>query len=138
MSTIITLDPNNDRSQSLNQLGSYLYTTKAAGMHTVSCQVNMQPVSGITITIAQSGSASNSVTSATPAAAPTIVSTANAGSGAPATAIQSNIGQNNTQLAATYNCAIGDVLTITLASSTAIDTNINDFKATLNIRAGTV
>lgn len=110
MATIITKI---DESQIVTNLDTYNYTVLVAGMYAVACTVSEIPVSAITIALKQNGSTKASV-------------------GVPAAtqAIQ--------QLQVIMNCAINDVIGVTLASSAAQDNQINDFKALINIRQGTV
>lgn len=84
-------------------LGVYTHTTANNGMYFASAIVNAVPITGVIITIAQSGSATVSVSS--PAASDT---------------------QNHIELQKVFNCTAGDVITITLASSSAIDNGINN------------
>lgn len=112
MATIIT---GIMQSKVLSNLDSYTHTTQLASMYTVQVHLEENPPSGCTITIAQSGSTSNSTSTATPAAT-----------------------QNHVELRTVLNCAIGDVITVTLASPTAAETAPNVLKAILKITAGQV
>ena len=74
-------------------LGTYTYTTSIASMFFVAAQSLENPPSSLSITIAQTGSTAVSVTSTAPAAAQEAI----------------NIQQ-------VFNCAIGDLITITISS----------------------
>jgi hypothetical protein len=136
MSTIITLDPNNDRSQSINQLGMYVYTVKSAGLHTASLAINERPVSGITITVLQN--ATTVLTTSAPTASPSSPTVTGAGSGPLTAPSVGGLGQQVINARVLLNCAANDTITFTVASATAHDANLNDFKGILNIRQGQV
>jgi hypothetical protein len=97
----------------INGLDTYNYTVINSGLHTVSLGINEIPPSGITITIKKNGS--------------TIASTS-----APAAS------QQVINLSALINCTASDVLGVVVASASAIDSGLNDFKGILNIRQGIV
>jgi hypothetical protein len=136
MSTTITLDPNNNRSQILNQLGTYNYTVPSAGMYTITCNANVRAASGLIIALAQNSTAI--ATSPTPTSPSLTTTVTGAGTGPVTASYSSQIGQENINLSSTVTCAAGDVLSATLSSSVAHDSKLNDFKAILNIRPGTV
>ncbi len=94
-------------------LGVFTHTTAVTGPYFVSARCDENPTSGVTITIAQSGSATNTVTSAAPTAA-----------------------QSDIQLSKLFMCAAGDVITVTLASSTDIDQQYNTVKTTVVLTQG--
>lgn len=81
-----------------------------AGLVLASAVATEVPTSGVILTIAQTGSTSVSVSSATPTA-----------------------GQNIISLQQLFNCAIGDVITVTIASSTPIDEQLNTVKTTISV-----
>ena|SRR5665213_2136149 len=99
----------------LTNLDTYNHTTASASMYTVEVKLSEVPPSGCTITIAQSGSTSNSVSTTAPAAT-----------------------QNHVELRTILNCAIGDVIAVTLASSAPIDQGPNAIRASLKISPGLV
>lgn len=99
----------------LTNLDTYNHTTLSPSMYTVQVMLTEVPPSGCTITIAQSGSRTTSVSTSAPAAT-----------------------QSHVELRTVLNCAISDVIAITLASSTAIDTGPNAIKAILRITPGLV
>jgi hypothetical protein len=98
-----------------NGLGTWSITLTAAGMHTAQMSCNMTPPSGIIMTIAQTGSASSSVSSVAPTPA-----------------------QNHIELRQQFNCAIGDIITFTIASSSAIDKSLNEVRTIIGLHVGTV
>ena len=110
MATIIT---DISESKIMTNLDTYNYTAQAAGMYIVSCAISEIPVSGITIALKQNGSTKASVA-------------------APAST------QSVQQLQVIMNCDLNDVIGVTIASSVAQDNQINDFKALINIRQGTI
>lgn len=97
--------------KSVIDLDTYNHTVKTAGMYVVDCVVSDIPPSGVIITIQKNGS--TVATSTAPAAT-----------------------QGTTGLRRVINCAVADVLTVILSSSTASDTGKNRIKATLNIHVG--
>jgi|SRR5665213_1404263 len=112
MATIIT---GIESTKVLSNLDTYNHTALSASMYTVSVKLSEVPPSGCTITIAQSGSTSNSVSTSVPAAT-----------------------QNHVELRTLLNCAVNDVISVTLASSSAIDQGPNAIKASLKISVGQV
>jgi hypothetical protein len=84
-----------------------------AGQYTINTLTTDIPPSGIVVTISQSGSTSKSVV--TPTTSP----------------VQTNIESN-----ATFNCAIGDILTIALTSSAPIDQPPNLIRTIITLRQG--
>jgi hypothetical protein len=136
MSTIITLDPNNDKTQSIIAMGTYNYTVGTAGLHTVSFAAQVNPVSALTITIQQNGT--TKATAAAPATTSTTVNTTGAGSGPKTAAMSPDIGQNNTSLSVLLNCAANDVISIILASAAPNDNQTQGVQGILNIRRGQV
>lgn len=99
------------KSKILTNLDTYNHTALSTQMYGVSVQLSEIPPSGITITIKQNSS--------------TIASTV-----APAN------GQSTVQLQCLMNCTANDVIGVILASSSAVDAQLNDFKAILRITAG--
>lgn len=94
-------------------LGTYTHTAANNGMYYASARSTVNPTSGLILTLAQTGSTSVSVNSPAPSDS-----------------------QTNIVLSTWFNCAIGDVITITLASSTAIDNQLNTVKSILDIHYG--
>jgi hypothetical protein len=145
MSTIITIDPNNTKAQSINQLGTYNYTVSAAntsgspagaGPVTVSFSAQVEPLSGLTITIQQNGTTKASA--AAPTAPALQVTTTGAGSGPITAPLFPEIGQSSTSLSVLLNCAQGDVISVILASALNNDARLNRIQGILNIRSGQV
>lgn len=108
MATIIT---GINQAKVLSNLDTYNHTALTTNMYMVKVQTSEVPPSGLTITIAQNGS--TKATASVPAAA-----------------------QNHTELQIVLNCAINDVIGVTLASSSAIDQGKNAIRALLNIHVG--
>jgi hypothetical protein len=106
-----TTIPNFLTPKVITNLDTYNYTVLSAAMHVASIQLTEIPASGISILIKQNG---------------TTVATAPAPS--------------STQLAitlkVTMNCAINDVISFVLSSSTPSDQNLNAIKAILNVHVG--
>ena len=101
--------------QSLDAQGNPDFMGDGPGMHYVGIHVDNIPPSGIIVTLAQTGSASVSVSTSSPSASQ------------PAGHIEfSNI----------FNCSVGDVITVTLASSLPIDEQLNTVKSIIVIRRG--
>lgn len=94
-------------------LGSNTIKIAVAGVHTVTTKTTCLTPSGMSVTIAQSGSTTSSVTT-------------------PATAES----QTHIELNGKFNCAVGDVLTVTTASSAPVDQPPSLIKTTINIRQG--
>jgi len=111
MATIIP--PGNPGSQVISNLDTYTYTVPVGGANQFLAQIaiNELPPSGITLTIKQNTT--------------TVASTS-----APAAQ------QQAINLAATMNCADGDVISVIVASSTPSDEGPQSFKGILNIRVG--
>lgn len=86
-------------------LGTFTMTVTTAGIFMMSAVATEVPPSGLSITLAQSGSTSVSVTS-------TVLSAT----------------QNVLALQKLFNCAVSDVLTLTIASSTVSDEQLNTVK----------
>src|SRR5271169_3835615 len=86
------------QSKVLSNLDTYNHTALLTSMYVVSVKLEENPPSGCIITIAQSGSTSTSISTSTPAAT-----------------------QNHVELRTILNCVANDVISVTLASSTAAD-----------------
>lgn len=97
----------------LNALDTYNHAALQNSMYMVAVSVSEVPPSGLSVLIQQ-----NSVTKATAAL--------------PAAS------QNHVDLQVVLNCAINDVISVVLSSSSAIDKGLNSIKATLNIHPGSV
>jgi hypothetical protein len=100
-------------SKVISNLDTYNHTALLASMYTVSCTVSEQPPSGLTITIEKNGS---------PVAA----------TSAPAAT------QGVVQLSAALNCAVNDLISVVVVSSSPSDIAINQIKGILVIRPGIV
>ena len=98
-------------------LGSFTYTCAAAkaGPFVVNVGTSVNPASSLVITIAQSGSQSVSISSASPGAA-----------------------QAHIELNKKFNCAASDVITVTIASSAPIDNQLNNVESIVTLRQGLV
>lgn len=94
-------------------LGTFTHTTLSSTMYNVTVRATEVPTSSLSITIAQSGSASATITSTAPTSA-----------------------QGHVELQKLFNCASGDVLTITLSSSAPIDNQLNTVKSVVTINVG--
>lgn len=94
-------------------IGSNTFKASIAGVHTVTTTTTCQRPSSLVITIAQSGSTSVTVTSPTTAPA-----------------------QKHIELNGKFNLAVGDVITVTTASSAVADQPPADIKTTINIKQG--
>lgn len=99
------------KSKVVNQLDTYNYTVTEAGMHLVKASVSEIPPSGLSIVLQK-----NSVTQKT--------------STAP-TPLQDHV---DTQIV--MNCAVNDVISVILSSSSAIDQGGNAIKGIINIQRG--
>jgi hypothetical protein len=97
----------------LSNLDTYNHTTTLASMYNVQVDLSEQPPTGCSITIQQNGS--TKATSATPGAT-----------------------QLNMKLGVLLNCAIGDVISVILASSNTAESAPNQIKAILKITPGTI
>ncbi len=94
-------------------LGAYTHTVAATGPYFCKAQCSENPVSGLTITIAQSGSTTSTITSTAPTPA-----------------------QTHVDVSKLFQCVAGDVITVTLASSTAIDGALNTVKTIVTLSQG--
>lgn len=101
------------RSNVIVGLGSFTHTAGNTGMYTVSAFCNENPPSSVSIVLSQSGSTTASITSTAPAAA-----------------------QQEIQVQKIFNCVAGDVLTVAISSSAAIDNQLNTVKTIVNVRQG--
>ena len=101
-------------------LNTYTYTVVNTGIHTAKIETDIRASSNITVTISQSGSVS--ATLATGTVQPTIL---------PNTTSRSSL-----ILLGLANCAIGDVISFVITSSTPIDQDLNTVKATFRVNAG--
>lgn len=93
--------------------GTYTYTVPIAGMYFASMKCSENPTSSVILSIAQTGSASVSVSSPAPAA-----------------------NQSHIELQKVFNCAINDVLTMSISSSNPIDLQLNNVKTLIVLHAG--
>jgi hypothetical protein len=113
MSTLL----NTDQAQPFSGLGTWTFTVVTAGQYTLSCQATLPLGSNLQIVLAQTGSASNSVTVG--------------GSSTNPSATQPALGTSTK-----FQCAAGDVLTVTLTSSNAVDSLPNGVSGTINLFLG--
>lgn len=97
----------------ISGLGSFTHTTLQNSMYYVRVRCSEVPTSGISIVVSQSGSGSASFTSPVPSAA-----------------------QNHIELRCVINCAINDVITVALSSSTPQDQKLNAVKTTVEMGTG--
>lgn len=109
MSTIITSPLLS--SKVISNLDTYFYTVQSAAVHVATLAINAKPPSGITIGIQKNGVtvASDSI----PAGQ-----------------------QQSINLSASMNCAVNDLITFIVASSTPSDQGPQAFKGILNIHIG--
>lgn len=96
-----------------NGLSTDVFQVKVAGMHSIYTRSTCDMPSGMVVTISQSGSASNSFVS-------------------PATSPQSL----HVEMNAKFNCAVGDLLTVAVTSSAAVDQPPSLIKTVINLRQG--
>lgn len=89
-------------TSSLSGLGTFTHTTASTGQYRIQVRSTMQPASSLAISIAQTGSASNSISSIAPTPSDTQVG-----------------------LQGVFQCVAGDLITITLSSSAIIDQGYN-------------
>jgi len=108
MATIIT---DIASSKVLSNLDTYNHTAALNAMYKVSIQVSETPISGLSVVIQQNGS--TKATAAAPAAS-----------------------QSHIELQTVLNCAVNDVISVILSSSTPEDQKLNRVKAILSIDAG--
>lgn len=100
-----------NQTKVLNQLDTYNHTALSASMYMVSVSLDEIPTSGISIAIKQNGS--TKITSVAPTTA-----------------------QGNVKVQIVLNCAVNDVIGVTLSSAVAADSGKNVIKAILNIHQG--
>jgi len=103
------------QSNIIDGLGVYTHTTTHTGVYSANALSTMNPASSLILTIAQTGSTSVSVSSASPAAA-----------------------QAHVELQTKFNIVAGDVITVTIASSSPIDEQLNTVLTLVTIRQGLV
>lgn len=97
----------------ISGLTSSQHKLAAAGVITVRTRTTDIPVSGIVVTISQSGSTSASVT--TPTTSPV---------------------QKHIELNGQFNCAVGDILTVSVTSAASGDQPPNLIKTTIDLKQG--
>lgn len=114
MATIII--PNFLTAKELLGLNTYQYTALTAAMHVASIRVDRRQSSAFTITINQNGSPVSSIT-VQPLSDQTVA-------------------QSSQSLSATMNCAVNDVITVVVSSSSTSDMGLKDCKAILDIHIG--
>lgn len=110
--------PNFLTEKVVDGLNSYTYTIQSAGVHNCRIIVDHRNASTMQVAISQSGSVSAVVGIITLTAVP---------EGGP---------QNTVILQGTANCAVGDVITFVLSSTTPDDLGLNTMKARLNVHLG--
>lgn len=96
-----------------NGLSTDTHQVKTAGMYTIYAASTCLQPSSLVITISQTGSTSASITSATTSPLELVVS-ANK----------------------TFNCAVGDILTVAVTSSAPVDQPPSLLRTTINLRQG--
>lgn len=99
------------KSKAVSNLDTYNHTAGQASMYTVSLDLSEQPPSGCVITMSQNGTPK--LATSTPAAT-----------------------QLNIKASVVMNCAVSDVISIAITSSTPSDITINSIKGTLRITPG--
>lgn len=97
----------------LNGLQTDTYKVKAAGIHSLYVESTVNFGSGLIITLSQSGSTSNSIST-------------------PATSAQQEFVSINQK----FNCAVGDILTVAITSSASADQSPSLVKTTITLRLG--
>lgn len=110
MATIII--PNFNTQKTMNGLNTYQYTIQTTGQHTVRMVVSHHSPSNLSASITQSGSMSLTLASVTVQ---------------PIT-IPNNNGMSSAILTAICNCAVSDVISFVLTSSTPNDQQLNNVK----------
>ncbi len=102
-----------EQTKVLSNLDTYNHTTMLNSMYVVRCIMSVIPPSGLSIVIQQNGSTK-------------------------ATSISPSAAENNIDLRIILNCAIGDVISVVLSSSSTSETAINQVKGILKITPGTI
>lgn len=97
----------------INGLNTDTCAIPQAGMYSITCRTTMVPASGLVITATQTGSQNTTFTSSP-------------------TSPQS--GDN--QLTGQFNCAVGDIITVTVSSTAAADQPPSLVKTTITLRQG--
>lgn len=97
----------------LNGLQTSSYPVIKAGPYAITTRTTMQYGSGVVVTTTQSGSATTSYT----------------------IMLTSPVSSDN-QLTGKFNCAAGDLITVSISSSAAADQPPIDLQTTINIRQG--
>jgi hypothetical protein len=97
----------------MNGLNTDQCAITQAGQYSITCRTTMVPASGLVITATQTGSESVTYTSA--ATSPV---------------------SNDNQLTGKFNCAVGDIISVTVSSSAAADQPPSLVKTTINLRQG--
>lgn len=95
----------------ISSLDTYNHTTLLAAVYQVKVDVTEIPTSGISVVIKQNFS--TIVTSLVPAAT-----------------------QNTITIATPINCAISDVISVVITSTSAVEAGPNEFKGLINIHVG--
>jgi hypothetical protein len=104
---------NINTSSASSGLSTDTFKVAVAGMYYLSAQTTVIQPSALVITLSQTGSTSASL--ATPATSP----------------VQESVSINKT-----FNCAIGDILSVVVTSSAPIDQPPNLIKTIINLRQG--
>ena len=97
----------------MNGLNTDTFKVLVAGVYSINVNTNVNIPSGLTITISQTGSASNSYSS-------------------PVASAQTN----HIEMNAKFNCAIGDILSVVVSSSAPADEPPSLLKSTIILKAG--
>ena len=92
-------------------LDTYTHTAATTGIYTVEVRVTEVPPSGLSVLIKQ-------------------------GSSTVATAVSPRTQQGNINVRAVINATQGDVLSVVVSSSSAIDQQLNNVKTEINLRQG--
>jgi len=101
------------QSSAMSGLNTETYKIKTAGQYTIYTRTTDVPASGIVVTLSQTGSTSASFTTPTTGTV-----------------------QEHIELNGTFNCAVGDVLSVALTSSATTDQPPNLIKTIINLRQG--
>lgn len=101
------------RTNVISGLNSDTYKVAAAGMYTIYATTTCLQPSALVVTLSQTGSTSASVTSPTMSPLEMVI-----------------------DVNKTFNCAVGDILTVAVTSSAVVDQPPSMIKTTISLRQG--
>ena len=84
------------------------FTIPVAGIYKISCRTTAIPVTGVVLTLSQTGSQSLSYSSG-----------------------PSTVQQSHMEISQEFDCAVGDILTMSISSSNMNDISVNQVKTTV-------